>query len=166
MTATDRTNTKSATTDSLLHWWQELDQTRGDRAALRRCGTLSEVIFVPAYHRLHQALAPQGKTNRLAVAAIAGLAALVRVDEPGATLARQMAQPKPGGSTPRVSGLRFRRLLKMQSHEELFPALARVIRSLDGKVNLADLAESVYWWNDRTRQRWAFEYYGAAPQEP
>lgn len=150
---------------ALRQWWQELDDARGDRAALRRCASLTEVMFVPAYHRLYAALAPHRRSDRLGVAAIAGLASLVRQDRQDLSLSQQMAKPKAGGSTARVSGLRFRRLLKHQSREELYPALARVVRSLDGDVNLLDLAESIYWWNDRTRQRWAFDYYGAAPQE-
>lgn len=161
--AKEKSNTKFAV--ALRQWWQELDDVRGDRAALRRCASLTEVMFVPAYHRLHAVLAPHGRSDRLGVAAIAGLASLVRQNRQDASLAQQMAKPKTGGSTARVSELRFRRLLKHQSREELYPALARVVRSLDGDVNLLDLAESIYWWNDRTRQRWAFDYYGTAPQE-
>lgn len=151
--------------EALRQWWQELEENRGDRAALRRCSTLTEVMFVPAYHRLYLMLASRGRGDRVGVAAIAGLASLVRKDISSATLPRQMAQSKQGGSTARVSGLRFRRLLKYQTREELYPALARTVRSLGGEVNLADLGESIYWWNDRTRQRWAFDYYDAAPQE-
>jgi CRISPR system Cascade subunit CasB len=123
------------------------------------------VMFVPAYHRLHAAVAPHGWTDRLGVAAIVGLASLVKEDLSAVSLARQMAQAKPGGDRARISGLRFRRLLKHANREELFPALGRVVRALDGRVNLADLAESAYWWNERTRQRWAFDYYDAAPHE-
>lgn len=149
---------------ALRRWHQELDQARGDRAALRRCASLSEIVFVPAYHRLYRALAPLGWTDKLAVAAIAGLASQVRQDAPAQSLPRQMAQASPGGSA-RISGLRFRRLLKQQTREDLYPALGRVLRALGGQVNLTDLAESVYWWNDRIRHRWAFDYYDAAPQE-
>jgi CRISPR system Cascade subunit CasB len=95
----------------------------------------------------------------------AGLAALVREDLPNGSFAQQMAQSKPGGSNARISGLRFRRLLKHQSRDELYPALARVVRGLDGRANLADLAESVYWWGEGIRKRWAFDYYTTAPQE-
>ena len=33
---------------ALLSWWQELDRARGDRAALRRCHTLAEIVLTPA----------------------------------------------------------------------------------------------------------------------
>jgi CRISPR system Cascade subunit CasB len=32
-------------------------------------------------------------------------------------------------------------------------------------VNLQSLAQSVYFWNDRTRKRWALEYYSKATNE-
>lgn len=156
---------REAVPAALCRWWRELGEARGDRAALCRCGTLSEVMFVPAYHRLWTTLAPLGWANKEALAAVAGLAALVREDVSSRSFAQQMAQPKPGGSNARISGLRFRRLLKHHSRDELYPALARVVRSLDGRVNLVDLAESVYWWGEGTRKRWAFDYYSAAPQE-
>lgn len=165
MTTTTQSHPKDEAVAALRRWWQELDKARGDRAMLRRCGSLTEVVFVPAYHRLYAAVAPHGWTDRLGVAAIAGLASLVRTDVPAALLARQMAQVKPGGSNARISGLRFRRLLKHQTREDLFPALSRVVRALNGQVNLVDLAESAYWWNEHTRQRWAFDYYDAAPHE-
>lgn len=165
MTTNNRAQARDDAAAALRQWWQALDESRGDRAALRRCATLTEVVFVPAYHRLFAAVAKHGWTDRVGVAAIAGLASLVREDVTGATLARQMAQTKQGGSKARISGLRFRRLLKQQSREDLFPALGRVVRALGGQANLADLAESAYWWNDRTRQAWAFEYYAAAPGE-
>ncbi len=152
--------------EAVRRWWNDLaDKHPGERAALRRCGTLTEIVFIPAYHRLYAVLAPLGWRDELGVAAIAGLASLVRQDLPAASVAQQMAQAKPGSTNARISGLRFRRLLKHRSHEELFPALGRIVRSLDGRINLGDLAESAYWWNDRTRRRWAFDYYDTAPQE-
>jgi CRISPR system Cascade subunit CasB len=165
MTMTTRSQPEGEVAAALRDWWQKLEEARGDRAALRRCGSLTEVVFIPAYHRLYAAVAPHGWTDRLGVAAIAGLASLVRADVPDVSLARQMAQVKPGGSSARISGLRFRRLLKQQTREDLFPALGRIVRALDGRVNLAGLAEAAYWWNDRTRQNWAFDYYDAAPHE-
>jgi CRISPR system Cascade subunit CasB len=80
------------------------------------------------------------------------------------TLAEQMATGKTDGSA-RVSGLRFRRLLKVKEADGLFSALGRVVALLGGAVNLQSLANSVYFWNDRTRKQWAFEYYTKSPSE-
>ena len=94
-------------------WWDDLNNHRGDRAALRRCSNLAEIFFIPAYHRLYHDLAKHGWSDKVGVAAVAGLAAHVKNDAGKHSFAAQMAESKQGGSNARVSGLRFRRLLKI-----------------------------------------------------
>jgi CRISPR system Cascade subunit CasB len=151
----------------LLAWWKGLESDRGERAFLRRASNIMEVAFSPAYHRLLGRLQEQsGTVNREALAALAGLATHVKTHtDSGGSLAKQMATPKAGGSGARVSGLRFRRLLAVAEREELYPLFIRVIRLLDGNVNLLSLANAVYWWNEKTRKQWAYDYYSTAPAE-
>ncbi len=154
----------SPETQALSRWWLALNENRGDRAELRRCSTLAEVAFTPAYHRLRLDLMKFGAVNADALAVVAGLAARMKSNVVGNTLAEQMATGKSDGSA-RLSGLRFRRLLKIKEREDLFTAMGRVIALLGGAVNLQSLADSVYYWNDRTRKQWAFEYYTKSPSE-
>lgn len=157
-------NEDSPEMQAIMAWWQGLDKKRGDRAELRRCATLSEVVFTPAYHRLRIGMSKFGSVKAESLALVAGLAACVKNDLPGNSMAQQMATGKSDGSA-RVSGLRFRRLLKAKEPEELFTAMRRVLGLLGGTVNLQSLAASVYYWNDRTRKQWAFEYYSQSPSE-
>ncbi len=145
-------------------WWQGLNDNRGDRADLRRCSSLVEIALTPAYHHLRLALLKIGPVNADSIALVAGIAARVKSNLPGNTLAEQMATGKPDGSA-RVSGLRFRRLLKVKEPENLLTAMTRIVGLLGGAVNLQSLAGSVYYWNDRTRKQWAFEYYSQSPKE-
>lgn len=148
---------------ALIAWWLSLDDNRGDRAELRRSGTLAEVVFTPAYHRLRQAVCRYGAVHDDGLAVMAGLVAKVKSNATDNSVAEQMAIGK--GDSARVSGLRFRRLLKVKGQEELFTAFGRVIALLGGSVNLQSMAQSVYFWNDRTRKQWAFDYYSKAPSE-
>lgn len=157
-------NTDSPEMRAFTAWWHALDDNRGDRAELRRCSNLAEVAFTPAFHLLRFSLMKYGWVNSDALALVAGLAARVKSDIPGKALAAQMATGKSDGSA-RVSGLRFRRLLKVKGREELYSAMTRILALLGGSVNLQNLAESVYYWNDRTRKKWAFEYYSQSPSE-
>lgn len=154
----------SPETQALVGWWQSLDNNRGDRAELRRCSTLTEVEFTPAYHKLRLSLAKFGQVNDDGLALVAGLAARIKNNVSGDTIAEQMATGKADGSA-RVSGLRFRRLLKIKDREELFTAMGRVVALLGGTVNLHSFANSLYYWNDRTRKQCAFEYYTKSPSE-
>jgi len=149
----------------LIEWSDDLEKKyRGERAVLRRCGTLAEVVFSPAYHRLRRTLMNVGRFDDDRLSLVVGLAARFKDTADGAGIAGQMASGKSDGSA-RVSGLRFRRLLKVKDREELFIAMIRIIALLGGAVNLQSLAQSVYFWNDITRKEWAFDYYSKAPDE-
>ncbi len=149
---------------ALAAWWQALNDNRGDRAELRRCATLAEVAFTPAYHRLRRAVGRFGAPNDDGLALVVGLSARVKNDIVDSSFAEQMATGKADGSA-KVSGLRFRRLLKAKEPDELFTAMGRVVALLGSSVNLQSLAKSVYFWNGRTRKQWAFEYYSKSPSE-
>ncbi len=148
----------------ILHrWWSELQapENRGRRAELRRCRAPFDALFAPAYHDLHRRLGQRGDPDTVTLPAIAALAAHVQHMRGDKRFAQQMAASKSeGGTSPRLSELRFRRLLQYERIDELFPALRRVVRLLDGSVNLYSLANSVYWWGDRERRQWAYDYYG------
>ncbi len=149
----------------LIDWWEDLKQNnRGERAVLRRCGTLNEVVLSPAYHRLRTSLLKIGKVNDDRLSLVVGLSAYVKDNADASGIAVQMATGKTDGSA-RVSGLRFRRLLKVKESDNLFTAMRRVIALLGGAVNIQSLAQGVYFWNDITRKDWAFDYYSTAPDE-
>lgn len=149
--------------DILAGWWEALQPDTGGRARLRRCNSPEEVMLEPAFHRLLNRLRPllerdgdeltENDLRRLA--AIAGLLAHV-TSRDSRTLAERMADMK--GGRPLLSSLRFRRLLR-ERFEDLYPAMIRVVRQLDKKVNLNDLAESVFYWGDKVRKRWAIAYF-------
>jgi CRISPR system Cascade subunit CasB len=151
----------------LIEWWKGLDEDRGERAVLRRSHNLAEVAFSPAYHRLRLALNHFGKVDDDRLALIVALLARVKSGDDGNSIAEQMAAKKVNvpDSPARVSGLRFRRLLKVKDQEDLFVAMTRIIALLGGCANIQSLAQSVYYWNDITRKQWAFDYYSKAPNE-
>lgn len=148
--------------ETLLKWWQELDNARGERAALRRCHETTEVVFNPAFHRLRLGL---NQFNPESLAVIAGVIAHVKSHDGSTHIAAQMAKSKAGSDSARVSELRFRRLLKIKDRDELLGAMIRIVRLLDGNVNIASLANSIYWWNENVRKEWAYKYYETASKE-
>ena len=103
--------------------------------------------------------------DRLATAA--GLMSHVREgdNDPSNRVPEAMAAQGPGGGA-RVSGLRFRRIMSIEDkdREGLYLEMLRLVRMLK-RVNVLELAEAAYWWNDRIRKDWAVEYYSRARDE-
>jgi CRISPR system Cascade subunit CasB len=159
------TETKPKPADLAREWWKNIRENRGQRAHLRRARTLEEVVFLPAFHDLRRQLTnsdPEwNHTERLAL--VAAVLAHVDHNEPQASTAAQMALVKKGGSGPVISDLRFRRLLKLKTREQLLGPMIRLIVQLNRRANVPDLAESLYWWNERTRKRWALDYFEKLP---
>lgn len=148
----------------LKTWWLELQELKGDRASLRRCTGPTEVIFQPAYHRLHRQLAKEYPVNAEKLATVVGL--LSHVDEDVATkLGHRMADDG-NGSRPQVSHLRFRRVLEAGNPDVLYTRMMRILKLLDGAVDLTELATKLYWWfheSERSKKDLAFDYYDQAP---
>ena len=151
--------------EAVRQWWKDLEHDPGGRAELRRCRTTMEVAFCPAFHRLRFALKAVGNFSSESLAAVAGILAHVREDRPGLPLAENMAQKKPGGDTCRVSGLRFRRLLKIEDRAELHAYLVRLLGLMDKKADVAELAETVIYWGPGRRKSLAYAYYDKAPEK-
>lgn len=158
-----------------LDWWTELEDRTGDRAVLRRAGTLNEVIFQPGFHVLRHKLKDAGWRSKYCtdrLAAIAGVLAHVRnaADERTQPLSMAAAMGRPVKDSERspLSGLRFRRLLQADSVQELFRPMIRAIRLLESQnvnIPVMGLSRDLYWWNDRVKRDWAFAYYDAAPSK-
>lgn len=144
---------------AIVDWWEGLLKEKGNRAMLRRCGSLTNVMFVPAYHKLRLTLMRFDRKNDIALACVAGLLAHVSSNIADQPTGKLMVKPKEKGGNPRVSELRFRRLIQCKDHEDLFGSMIRIIRLIDGAVAVTDLARDVYWWGDQTRKQWAFDYY-------
>ncbi len=146
---------------SLREWWKDLQKDRGARAELRRCDRPGIVMLHPAYARLHARLAStlNGPQSDYRLACVVGLLAHVEEDRRDGRLAKQM-----GGSPPAVSELRFRRLLQCKPNE-LYVRMIRIVRMLDKKVPLDDLIDSVFFWNDQVRKRWALDYFSVTPEQ-
>ena len=160
----------------LREWWKNL--SRGRKAELRRCSSPEEVAVLGSFHELRfklmdASLAPSLK--RLAL--VAGLSAHVN-EEPreSISIGHQMAGHKQGSTMEVVSELRFRRLLAIgnvvsspnendyanfsANSQELYRMMIRIIHMLNGECDLASLADSVYWWNSKTKIELATDYFG------
>lgn len=162
----------------LTAWWRRLEDDKGERALLRRAGTLTEVMLSPSFVDLLRTLRNQGYviSNHnyplSRIAAIAGLSARIKALA-DAGLATRMGTPKTVGSSPTLSELRLRRILACDDIEELYMLLRRALAVLDDKADLTDLAATVWNWSPLDekrpydpRRRLAYDYYAAAPIKP
>jgi len=168
----------------MLHqWWHDLHHDtinqdgllirKADRAScaiLRRCATLDAVALSDAYQRFYRYMLacnawPADAENRQQdkLAAIAGLLAHVKTE---GSQHLPILMSELDGDRPQVSELRFRNLLKVESTDDLFVSLRRVLPLIDKKknvdpskkINIYQLANDVYFWGDKTKKEWAYSY--------
>lgn len=152
---------------SIWRWWRYLqDEDRAGRAELRRCATAAEVAFTAPYHRLLQWLGSRlGEADARRVAAIAAVLAHVEEEPKGELpLAKAMGTPRGEGQGSVVSDARFRHLLRNEDPDELMRELVRIVRQLGRVAAPEPLFRDLMSWDEKTRMRWARDYYAAAPQ--
>lgn len=145
-----------------LHaWWTQLQNDAGERAILRRCATLDEVAMSAPYQRFYRYMLAYGwsahasEAQRDRLAAIAGL--LAHVKEPDECRLPQSMSPA-DSDKPSVSEMRFRSLLRIESVDELFTSLRRVLPMIGYRTSVALLARDIYWWDDSVKKAWAYSY--------
>ena len=140
-----------------MAWWavniegKGSGKARGIAARLRRTLPM-QVLCEPAVHDLARKLdlrpVQAGQLVQLAT-----LLANVRTHS-NETLAKRL-----GGDDPKLSTLRFQRLMRA-GEGELTDHLRRAIAMADGTCNVAALAADILHW-DAARPRWCFHYFGA-----
>lgn len=148
-------------TKAAFYWWNRELSDHGPgrmaRAQLRRCSTPAEALALPVTHSLHTALgvALIHRADTLALIAVA--LANVRHSD-----ARRAAERM--GAT--LSALRFQALIRAKEPGVLFQPLRRALAQIDGRANVGALTQDLFYWGDKVRNRWCFEYYGAGHAEP
>lgn len=161
-----------------LKWWNALrDPQHGDRGALaqlRRCERGIDALAIPPAIALARKLG-QPRLNDRFIDALGLAVILAHVKEHDQrNLMRAAGWPSfpgdrksqnSGGERPVLSELRFRRLLQTE-REDRIPAFVRLVRMLDAKVNVVDLAKSFLFWGDKRRQKWAFDYFAVGASAP
>lgn len=153
-------------------WWRshladrQSGAARGLMARLRR-GTGIEALLEPSVQGLAHSLHSQDAARILRLVRV-----LAELREDSAT-----SFPRLLGESKRTNGkfkeneqhILFRRLMLTEG-DDLTVALVRAVRSF-GSVDrracaIARLGRDLWFWDDKTRARWTFDYFGAPAPTP
>jgi CRISPR system Cascade subunit CasB len=155
-----------ALSERVVQWWETIKNSSGDRAILRRAHSPDEAAttrpFFNLFRTIDEVEFPKNMSNRIVtfLPVIAGTLCHVDHNEPAKPVAKSMSMSsKAGSDRPRVSEIRFQRLMRTDDRDELYLSLIRMVRLLGKTANVRDLAESILFWNERTKKRWASLYY-------
>jgi CRISPR system Cascade subunit CasB len=164
-------------TTRIFDWWHEMQPAneqegqrnyRGELAELKRSKSMEEVMLTPRFQVLRRAfLKTERHKDIVACATIAGVLAHVEHNDTKYPFAEWLAMPKvEGGSESRLSELRFRRLIRIETRKDLFAALIRILPLAGDTAQIGTLARDIYYWNERTRREWTFRYYDKLDELP
>ena len=162
-----------------LKWWRELQgdpaasepwkqkDDPGTLARLRRASSPIEALTEEQAMRLAQRLGvkPDRPQQLARIGAIAATLAHVKTHDSKQKMA-QMLGPDNKGENAAMSALRFQRLMAAKTPEDLMRQMRNAIKLLKGSANVSDIAASITWWNENTRIRWAYDYWGASFAAP
>lgn len=161
------TEEKDKVESAWIRWWKALQEDRGGRAELRRCGTIEEAAFCEPFHLLRRMRGdPEKPWDLRRLGLIASVLAHVEEDAAGErSLAALMAEPD--GDKAVVSDSRFRKILRCgdQDLDELLRDLIRVLQQVKGRAPVDRLGEDLWWWNEGIRRTWAIHYFERALPE-
>lgn len=141
-------------------WWianiwprETKSRARALGARLRRSGDGARILCEPEVHDLIRDLRFT-HYNSAHVTRLATLLAEVREDD-GRPLARIL-----GGSEPILSRSRFQRLIRADE-DAIIDCIRKAIVVAGRRCNVKQLAGDILYWNDRTKARWCFDYFGS-----
>lgn len=138
--------------EQLQEWFDRLhsDKGRGDRARLRRCESVNEVLMQTGFHRLCRRLP---RIESFAVEGLALVAALLAWCEHSTDegLAELLGRKKESSDSPLFSELRFQRLLAADDTDDFFHAMRRALVQAGKKSNPLVLADDILHWFDQQK---------------
>ncbi len=138
-------------------WWRNLgnrdDPAARARAARLRRANAVELLAERPVHDLAQAL-HLGPDQAQALVRV--VQALAEVREGGPGLARALGR----GDPPALSRLRFEKLIR-STPDEIGTAVRRALPMVGRACEPGRLGLDLMRWDETTRIRWAFDYFGA-----
>ena len=143
-------------------WWKSLENNKKMRAELRRAKSTNEILLLGSFYSgYHEYFNNIERVNLVQMASIMGLLSHVERCTENQSLAQQMAQKNSSGNSCLLSENRFKKLLKC-NRKNIYREMIRVIRLLNKSgVNIYNLADSVFYWGDKVKKDWAYDYYAS-----
>jgi len=145
--------------------------SRGDRAALRRCATPSEIQLEGAFWQLAAGTPERGR-DALA-AAVCCFPACDNAPSDSLRFGSWLRSRMQADRRELRDGdaMRFRRLLSSADLADLAHQLRRTLTQLGAALDWGALTRDLYVWNlggprrDQVRRRWAQDFYSATEEE-
>ncbi len=127
--------------------WINDEKQRGERARLRRCSTLDEIMLQKGFYRLCLPLPRLEKYSLTGLALVAGLLAWIKTPV-DLSLPELLGK---GSDKPAFSELRFQRLLASDTPDDFFQSMRRAIIQGGEKANITELADEILHWYQQSQ---------------
>lgn len=147
----------------VVEWWKDLTGNKvdqdgsqkkidagrnGERAELRRCSEPQQVLMCKGFHRLRVSI-DENLSNDMTIALgmIAGLCSHIKTMETKISFPAMLAIPTEKDKTsPPLSELRFQKIAKSRTPEDLYTNLRRAIHILKNRGNIISITNGVFLW--------------------
>jgi len=140
---------KEAEFMDLYQAWQRLPN--GPRAELRRCGTLDDLLEVPAFYRLLGGRAEKEWQKKAFQRLVFCLPCIKGHTEQKVTLGAALARSR-NGPRPAVSGSRMIQIVRCTSPNDMIQ-LRRILKQAEPTVNWPLMAKQLWYWDYSERSK-------------
>lgn len=131
---------------AIFGWWKQLQNDKGHRAQLKRCGSPADALLHQETYQLMQILPNWASAE--ASGTIAGILAHIESNN-SSPLGSALAGKKDGRIL--FSETRFRQLLSCRDWDELYTTLRRAVGILNGNVHFFSIVDVILQWDENEK---------------
>ncbi|MCG2740030.1 MAG: type I-E CRISPR-associated protein Cse2/CasB [Syntrophaceae bacterium] len=139
----------------LYQKWKQL--ASGPRAELRRVNSPAELLEIPAFYRLFSGMGSKEWEKEAYQRLIYCLPCIKDHTEQPITLGEALAKKRDGGRTA-VSEKRLFQVIRSSAPNDMIQ-LRRILKMVEPIVNWPKAAETIWYWNDRSKRDMLEQYF-------
>lgn len=143
--------------DNMIFQWMDwLKNHQSERNKLRRCKNIENVLMQPAFYKFLDIIKVDSE-NRSKYKNYYALTASIF-----ASLVYDKSEQKEFAEKLKkrdVNERRFVKLIETNTPIEAYPIIKQLLRFIDNRVNLNSFYYDLYYFGDKTKQKWAEQFF-------
>lgn len=145
--------------DEIIHWWEDLKQHPLELEDLKSCRDLFQVANTYGFKMLRNRLLTPHKNYDIQTTTLCALLSNVLVDDKDQTIYRQIAKSLESKEAQDERKIVILDIPFIIDRKDLLIPFCYAINALEGRVNLAELIQILFDWDENIRKNFELEFF-------